>query len=377
MKKIVIPVIIVIALALGAKFFVFRGGPPPGMGGAMPPPVVETAKVSEIETGDKIKTTGRIESPLSVDIRPRVEGYLQKAYFEEGSFVKKGDLLFLIEPDTFEAVLRQAKADINETEAALEEAEKNFVRVQELVEKEYASKARYDDILAKRNRAKALLEVKKANLEQARINLGYTRIYAPVSGKIGKIQMHEGNVVSPLIGTLARIVSLNPVYVTYNITTAEYLKIIKDKKANTANEVAITLADESIYPSKGKVVFYDNEVDGATGTIAVRAELENPDYMLIPGQYVNVEMRVGKRGKTLAVPQEAVLDSPEGKYVYVMQEDSTVNPRPIGVKKQQDGYWTVTGGIEAGETIVVKGTQKVRPGIKVMDKDQVGKNAKE
>lgn len=371
MKKFIVPTIVIIALIVIAKFFIFSGGPPPGMGGEMPPPVVEIAEITEIEVRDKIETTGRVEAPLSVDIRPRVEGYLEKVYFKEGSLVKKGDLLFLIGPRSFEVSVNQASADVEETKAALREAENNLVRITDLVEKEYASKAQYDDALAGRDRLKALLNAKEAKLENSKINLGYTRIYARIDGKIGRITMDEGNVVSPAIGTLARIVSLNPIYVNYNISAEEYLKLKKEQKTDKQTEVEITLPDKSIYPKKGQVVFYDNEVDATTGTITVRAEFDNPEYMLIPGQYVSAVMYIGKPEKTVVVPQEAVLDNPQGRYVYVLQEDSTVNVRPISINKQYDSYWTVTDGLKIGEKVVAKGTQKLRPGMKVMDKAQM------
>lgn len=387
MKKFAIPAIAIVVLILMAKFFIFRGGPPPGMGGEMPPPVVETTKVSKIDIREKITATGRVEAPLIVDIRPRIEGYLKKAYFKEGSFVNKGDLLFLIDPDPFIVAANRAKADLQETKAALEEAEKNFIRITDLVEKDYASKAQLDEVVSKRDRLKALLNVKHANLENASINLGYTKIHARISGKIGKIAIDEGNVVSPAIGTLARIVSLNPIYVNYSINTEDYLKLKKENKTNQTAEVEITMPDNSVYPEKGKVVFYDNEVNAATGTIAVRAEFSNPDYMLIPGQYVSAVMYIGKSEKAVAVPQEAVLENPQGKYVYIIDKDGTVNIRPIKTEKQYNGFWTITEGLEPEEKIVSKGVQKLRPGIKAMDKEQMenmkktdnkkaGKNAK-
>jgi len=377
MKKYAIPLIVIIAVMLAAKFFVFRGGPPPGARGPGGPPVVKTAEIAEIETNEVIQATGRIEAPFTVDIRPRVEGYLEKAYFEEGSYVNKGDLLFLIGQRPFQVVVNKAAADVQETLAALDEAEKNVVRIVELVEKDYASKAQQDQIIAQRDRLNALLEAKKAALEQAEINLGYTRIYAKISGKIGRITMDEGNVVSPAIGTLAKIVSLNPIYVNFNITDEEYLQLKKQNKATAANEIEITLPDGSVYPEKGKIVFYDNEIESATGTIAVRAEVNNLDYLLLPGQYVNVAMFVGKTQSELAVPQEAVLETPQGKTVYVLEKDNIVNIRPILTKKRHNGFWTVEKGLEKGEIVVVQGLQKLMPGIKVVpEKEQVKKDEK-
>ncbi len=380
MKKYAIPVIAIIALMLIAKFFVFSGGPPPGARGPGGPPAVKTAVISEVNIREKITATGRIEAPLSVDIRPRVEGYLEKVYFKEGSYVNKGDLLFLIDPQTFSAAVKQAKSDVQETIAALDEAKKNAVRIVELVEKDYASKAQKDQVIAQRDRLKALLEVKKAALERAEINLGYTRIHAKISGKIGRISADEGNFVIPAMNILARIVSLNPIYMNYNLTDEEYLQLKRQNKTNTKNEVEITLPDESIYPKKGEIVFYDNEINSATGTITVRAEVENPDFLLLPGQYVNVAMHIGKPQKALALPQEAVMESPQGKTVYVLNKDNTVQIRPIITGQRQEGYWTVKQGLEKGETIVVQGLQKLRPGIKVSvekpDKKQVEKDDK-
>lgn len=371
MKKIIIPIVVVIAVLFGAKFFLFRGGPPPGARGNMPPPTVDIAEVSEIEVNETIETTGRVEAPEIVDITARVEGYLKKAYFKEGSYVKKGDLLFLIEPDRYEILVQQASAGIEEAKAALKEAEKNFVRIRDLVEKDYASKSQFDDIQAKRDRAKALLSVKNANYNNAKLNLSYTRIYAPITGKIGRINIDEGNLVVPAVSQLARIVSLDPVYVNYSIRSDEYLNI---KTFNKGGDVEIKLPDGTTYPTKGQVVFFDNEVDAATGTIDVRAEFKNPDSILIPGQYVNTLMYLGKAEKTLAVAQEAVMESPQGKMVYVVDKENTANIRPIEVDKQYKGYWTLKSGLEQGERVVVKGIQKLRPGIKLQEQGQ--ENAK-
>ena len=371
MKKFIIPIVIIVGVIFGAKFLLFRGGPPPGMGGEMPPTIVETANVSEIEVIDKIETTGRIESPDTVNVTASINGHLQKSSFKEGSFVKKGDLLFLIDPNQYEIAVRQAKAGLEEAKAALIESEKKLARITELVEKDYASKAQYDDILATKDRTQAMVGVKQAVLDETLRNLNNTRIRARISGKIGKIALTEGNYVTPAAGPLARIVSMNPIYVSYSLTSEEYLRLVKDKKANNNAEAEIKLPDNSIYPVKGKVVFFDNEINPATGTIDVRAEFQNADYTLIPGQYVNVVMYVGKPEKTLAIAQEAVLDSQEGKYVYILQEDSTVKIRPIKIGKQYEGYWTLLDGLKPGEKIVVKGTQKLRPDMKVMIKEEM------
>lgn len=373
MRKFLLPAIIVVGLIFGAKFFLFRGGPPGGMPGEMPPPVIETGIVIEREITDKIQATGRVEAVDEVNIIPRIDGFLKYVYFKEGSYVKKGDLLFLIEPDKYQIATQQTKAAIIETKAALNEAEKMLTRMTELVEKDYASKAQFDEALAARDRAKALLDVKQANYDQAKLNLSYTKIYAPMSGKIGKLQIDEGNYITPASGPLAKIVKLSPIYVNYKLSSEDYLAL-----STKTGSVEIELPDKSTYPEKGKIVFFDNEINATTGTIEARAEFQNTDHVLLPGQFANVVMNIGEPQKAILVAQEAVLVNPQGKYLYTFQEDSTVKIRPIVTDKQHEGFWVVKQGLKAGEKVVVQGTQKLRPDIKVMDRSQmqVKKDAK-
>lgn len=245
MKKFIIPVILIIIILV----------------------TVFTVKIPKIEAPKQTEITGKVESPDIVDVRPRIEGFLEKIYIKEGSFVKKGDLLFTLEPEKYKLALKQARVELEKAQVSIKQSEEKPEKPEKL------------------EKAKASLAVKQVNLEKARMNFGYTKIYAKISGKIGKIKINAGNAVSPEKDILARIISLNPIYVSYNISSEEYLKFRNPAKKA---QVEIMMPDGSIYPFKGQVVFYDNEIDSATGTINVRAEFKNPDYILVPGQEVRV-----------------------------------------------------------------------------------------
>jgi membrane fusion protein (multidrug efflux system) len=364
MKKKIIAGVIVIVITGFAGVKVFSKGK---AGRQMPPPAVQTAKVTESEIIDKIKTNGRVEAIDNVDITARVEGYLQKKYFEEGAFVKKGDLLFLIEPDRYAIGVQNANATIENARAALNEAEKNLIRASELLKLDYISKAQYDDSLAKRDMAKAMLKSTYASLNQANLSLNYTRIYSPISGQIGRINITEGNTVSPLTGAIAKIVSIDPVYINFDIRSEQYISLKKISDNNLkAMDVEIELPDGSKYPLKGAIEFYNNEIDPTTGTIKVRASFKNPDRLLIPGQYLAVTLSSKKPRKVALIPQESVVESSYGKMVFALTPESTVKAVPVVIDGESNGNWIVKSGLKTGETIVAKGVHKLRPDAKVM-----------
>ncbi len=369
-KKIVIGVIILAAAAFAVKMLFFSGGPPQGMG-QMPPPVVSLTKAGQKKIVNTREYIGRVVAKDEVDLVPQVQGYLKKKYFTDGQMVNKGDILFLIEPDEYEAEVAQAKADIENAKAALWESEKDLERAKELVGNDFISKSDFDTRLALRDKNLAALEAAKAYLKKVNNNLRHTRIYAPVPGKISDIKITEGNLVGPNMGSLATIVRLDPIYVTYNIASDEFTKLQMEqgKKANKiANwKVKLKFQDGTPYPIEGRQDFYDNKIDETTGTIKVRATFRNYKEVLLPGKLVSVTVFRGKKELKTIVPQAAVLEDMQGKYIYFIDKEGKAQQRRITIAGESETDFIVAEGLEPGEEIILNGINKIMmPGMPVM-----------
>ena len=333
------------------------------------PPAVEIGTVVKGDYYPKTESVGRIEAKYSVDVVARINGWLQKSYFKEGNYVKKGQTLFLIQPHEYEIAVQQAQAAVRQSEAALVNAEKELTRARELVKNDFVSKSYFDQALATRDQNKAQLDANKASLANAKLNLSYTKIKAPVDGKIGKIIITEGNLVNAQSGTLARIVSTSPIYVYFNLKSEDYLKF-KKAEAEAHNElgdtkVFIKLSDGSIYHEAGKLEFVNNEVDPTAGTISLRATFDNKDRFLVPGDFVNVVAEAIKPKQVLLVPQIAVSESTQGTYVWVVDDKNVAKQKFIKISNQEGDKWIVKEGLTEGETVITKGFQTLRDGMTV------------
>ena len=332
------------------------------------PATVQLVNVEEKEIYDKLSSTGRIEAKYSVDVVARVQGWIKKSYFQEGSMVKKGERLFLIEPDNYQIAVDQAKADLARAEADFVNAEKDLVRADELVKLDYVSKSYYDQALAKRDMTKAAVAAAKATLSNANLNLSYTNIVAPVTGKVGKILITEGNLVDPTAGAITRIVSTTPIYAYFTVKSEDYLNFKQhQEKELKDNLVELTLADGSKYDKTGRVEFIDNEVDPTVGTIGLRATFDNPDSILVPSDYVNVTITAQQPRTVILVPQEAVQESKDGMFVYTINEKNQAVPTIIESDGQYDGKWIVASGLKAGDKVVGKGLLSIRMPLQVVN----------
>lgn len=369
-KKIVTLLIIVAALFFVGKTFLLSGGASNGEG-QMPAAVVSVAKVNKKKIISTKEYLGRVVAKDDVKITARVSGTLEKAYFKEGEIVKKGQALFLVDPDKYEAAVEQANADISNSKAALEESEKNLIRAKELVQNDYISKSEYDSKLALRDKHKAALFAAKAVLRKANHDFRNTKIYAPVDGKIGSIYITEGNQVSPDGGPLATLVSLDPIYVTYNVPADDFtklrLKLVNENKKLSDMKVKLTLSDGTPFPMEGKQDFFNNKIDDTTGTIQMRATFPNPDEILLPGALVNVIVYEDKDIDVVVIPQAATLEDADGKYVYVVDEKGLAQQKRIRVDKETGTDFVVEEGLQPGEEIIVNGLQKIMmPGMPVV-----------
>ena len=307
------------------------------------------------------ESAGRVEAKYSVDIVARINGWLQKSYFQEGDAVKKGQPLFLIEPDQYQNLVNTAAANVRQAQASLTNAEKELVRAQELVKSDYVSKSYYDQALATRDSAKAALDAAKAQLADAKLNLGYTKIVAPVDGRIGKIIITEGNLVNTATGPIARVVSTSPIYVLFNLKSSEFMKFKKDGSSDLDHmEVQLQLADGSIYNEVGRIEYVGNEVNPTTGTIDLRATFENADEYLVHGDFVNVIIKSTVPKEKLAVPQSAALNDAQGFYVWVVDAENKAQRKNIVVSQEINKNWIVEEGLELTDNIVAKGVQSIR-----------------
>ncbi len=337
--------------------------PPP------PPPSVTVTPVRRAAIADSREYVGRTESVSYVDLRARVTGFLVRRAFEEGSDVKEGDLLYVIEQEPYQAAVDVAEAAVARTEATLQNAEKYLDRLNAVKDSGGASKANLDAAEGAVLEARALLKERRAQLTQARLNLGYTEIRAPMSGRIGRTNVHVGNLVGPESGVLATVISLDPMWVSFPISERDYLELQKKVTAGRQGGHAIPqlvptirLVDGSMFAYRGRIDFQDNRVDRATGTIMIRASFPNPRLLLRPGQFVTVVQTESGRSDRLVIPQSTVQRDQVGAFVLVVDRDRKAGLRRIQLAGEFGTDWIVSGGLTEGELVISDGLQKVTPG---------------
>lgn len=330
-----------------------------------PTPVVTVVKAVSEDIRPSLSFSGRVEAKDKVALRARVDGFLEKRLFTEGADVHKGDLLFTIEKGMYQAAVDEIKGTIEKAQASLELADINVRRQRTLVARQAASQAQLDDAIAKQGRARGDLAQQKAALEKADLNLSYTDIRAPISGRIGRSAFSVGNFVGPASGTLATIVTQDPIYVTFPVSQREILAIRKAEGLDRSTRQAIIhvrLADGSQYPEPGKLDFVDVTVNPGTDTVLVRAALPNPKRILTDGQLVTVLAESGKAEPVVVIPQAATQVDQVGTYVLAVDQSNKVQIRRIETGAQRGAMVVVTKGLAAGERVIVEGIQKVRPG---------------
>ena len=327
------------------------------------PKTVETAKPTAKEIYPEYQSTGRIAANLSVDIIARVSGWLEQKYFNEGDKVKKGQKLFLIEPDEYILAAKNARATVNENTAVYKNSETDLKRATELLKEDLVSREYYDNALTDRNKYRAALDGSKAELAQANLNLSYTNITSPMDGRIGKTNYSVGNYVTSSSGVIAQIYSTNPMKVTFPLKSGDFIELKKYYRENPNDESTVSiflgLADGSTYEKEGEIEFVDNKVDEETGTVTLRAIFQNPDEILVPGDYVNVTIRVNKPHKVMLIPQSATkTDIGTGYYVWVVKDGQAVK-RDIVVNQNIDNYWIVEKGLDYNDEVVMSGIQSI------------------
>ena len=341
------------------------------------PKTVEVATPIAKDIQPTYSTTGRIEAQKSVDVIARVSGWLQERYFQEGDIVKKGQRLFLIEPDEYALAAQTARARVNENTAVYRNSEIDLHRAEQLLKEDLVSREYYDNALTQRNKNRATLDGAISDMNKANLNLSYTNITSPMDGRIGKKNVSEGNYVTPSSGVLAQIYTTNPMKVIFPLKSGDfiemkkYFKEKKDKDQQDYNLVSVILglSDGSTYEQEGKIEFVDNKVDENTGTVTMRAVFENPDELLVPGDYVNITIRVNKPQKVMLIPQSATkTDVGTGYYVWVVKDGKVVK-KDIIVNENYENNWIVEKGLDYDDVVVMKGIQDIyKSGQKVKTK---------
>jgi membrane fusion protein (multidrug efflux system) len=317
---------------------------------------------------------GRTAAYRVADITPRVSGLILKRLFREGSNVHAGELLYQIDPGPFEAALENAQASLSRAEANLTSLQLRLNRFKELLPDKAVSQQEYDDALSAANQAKAEIESWKAQVKTARINLAYTRITAPISGRIGRSSVTEGAVVSAFQPVaLATIQQINPVYVDVPQSTSDLLRLKKLWKSGNLNQngagrkkVGLLLDDDTEYQHGGILQFRDVTVDPTTGSVILRIVFPNPQDVLLPGMFVRAVVREGVNPKALLIPQQAVSRDQKGNpLTLIVDKDNKVQQRMLKLERAIGDSWIVLSGIEPGERVIVEGMQKIRPGAAV------------
>ena len=316
---------------------------------------------------------GRVDAVRDAQIRARVTGIVQKIEFEQGGDVKEGQLLFKIDPAPYVAARNQAAAQLKQAQADLYSAKALANRYAPLVKANAVSKQEYDNAVANYRQAEASVAAAKANLDNASINLGYTDVTSPITGRIGKPLVTEGALVEATSATqMALVQQLDPVYIDFTQSTVDLAKLRKafasgqmQREGENAARVDVVLEDGSVYGHPGKLLFTGITVDPTTGQVNLRAEVPNPDNILLPGMYVRVRVNEGTDQQALLVPQQSLQRTADGMQSLMLVKDNKIEQVPVTTGSVIDNQWLITSGLKAGDVVVVEGFQKIRPGAPV------------
>jgi multidrug efflux system membrane fusion protein len=331
------------------------------------PVVVVTAVQKAVPL--QLRAVGNVEAYAIVSVKSQVTGVLNQAHFKEGQDVKKGQLLFTIDPRPFEAALKQAEANLARDTAQVRNLREQVRRYAELVDKQYVSREQYDQIKANADAAEAVVDADKAAVENAKVQLSYCYIYSPVNGRVGSLLVNEGNLVrvndaSPLV----IIHQINPINVSFAVPE-QHLADLKRHMAGGKLHVDATFQSDESRPEQGILAFVDNAVDRSTGTIKLKAEFANRERRLWPGQFVNVALTLATQSDAVVVPAEAIQVGPEGQQVFVVKGDQRVEMRLVTVGRTQEGLAVVAKGLKPGEVVVREGQFLLGPDSLVEIKD--------
>lgn len=335
----------------------------------LPAPEVFVTQAVAKDVPVTMELIGQTAGSKDVEIRARVEGYLESVNFREGDFVKEGDLLYQIDPKPFQAAVANAKAQVATMQARVGQSETEVARLKPLAEQQAVSRRDYDNSVSARDAALAQLDAAKAALDKAQLDLGYTTIKAPLSGLADLTKVKAGNLVGRGESTLLTTISVvDPIYFTSSITEADYLMFAQRDRQSGKTLANLVLADGSVYAEKGKLDAVQRAIDSRTGTLALRLLFPNPDRILRPGQYGKIQFVSQMLSGAVCVPQKAVSELQGVFQVVVVGAGNKAEIRTVKMGPRSGDLWVVSEGIKAGETVVVEGLQQVKPGGEVKPK---------
>jgi membrane fusion protein (multidrug efflux system) len=357
---------VVLAVVIGAAFFWWtRPASQPAAATAPPPPEVGVVELKEADVPLPLQYAGRVAGFRVVEIRSQVSGTLLKREYNEGAVVNAGDVLFRIDPRTYEAALARVTAQAAMAKATLTQAEENYKRVEGLAAQKVSTQKAFEDAVAARDQARATVQSTAADVETAKLNLEFTTIKAPVTGPTSLTTPPEGTLVQAQQTVLTTITQLDPAYVNFTFTDSE-LRALQDinKAQNPLDDVSVQLqfGDGAVYPQLGKVDTRSRTVDPRTGTILIRAVFPNHEGGLLPGQFVRVNMTGITMPNAIVVPKAAISQGPLGPFVYLVEADSVARARQVRLYRELPDGWIVRKGLQSGDRIVVDGVMRVRPG---------------
>lgn len=343
-------------------------------GNQTPPPFeVTVIRVKPHDIPWSTTYLAQTDASREVEIRSRVQGIVVERAFTEGSFVHTGDVLYRIDPRPFEAAKKSAEAALAQTRANVEQADRTVTRKQQLVASEAVARRELDDAVTAQALANAQLAAAQAELDQAALSLEFTTVTAPLDGRVGKVVRDQGTMVDTNLNSLLTTIwRVDPLYVSFRVSERELLTAQQarangevESRPNEGVRIAVDLIDGTRYPHEGVINFHSVQVDPSTGTAEIRADLPNPEEMLLPGQFVRVRALGMTRRDVLSVPQRAVVMGPQATIVYVVGEGDKVEARNVEVSAWQGSDWIVESGLKPDERVIVDGVQKVRPGAQV------------
>jgi membrane fusion protein (multidrug efflux system) len=338
-----------------------------------PPPAVTVMKAEIRDLRPSVRFSGRVTALAKVDLRARIEGFLEKQQFTDGATVKAGDLLYVIEKAPYEAAVAAAEAAVATAQARFDRAEIELRRQTTLVSKDAAAQTKLDDAKASRDEAKGSLDKLIAELEQAKLQLGYTEIRAPIDGRIGKSIISAGSYVSPQSGTLATIVAQDPMGVTFPVSQRDILAVREQAapgKSISGQTVYLEFGKGKRYQDSGLVDFVDVAVNAGTDAVDIRAVFPNPDGLLVDGQLVTVVVEAEQAKPLITVPVNAIQIDQNGPFVLIVNAENKIEVRRVDILRQEEGQVAIAKGVSAGDLVVTEGVQKVRPG-QVVDATEV------
>lgn len=360
------PAVLMASLAAASVVLVSCGDASHAQGhGGPPPAAVAVLPVAATRLAMTYEYVGQTVGARDVEVRARVSGILQKRNYTEGGNVRKGQSLYTIDPAPFQVALNKAEAEVASAEARLAQASRTLNRLKPLWDARAVSQREADDAASAEQMARADLKGAQARRAEAALNLEYTRVEAPIAGAIGRSQVSEGTLVAGPTTLLTTLTQTDPVKVRFGIADTDQLKWRNEVAAgqlqlppHEAFTVEVRLADGSVYPRKGKLLFSDTRVSGSTGTVEAEAELPNPDGVLKPGQFVRVRLSGATRPKAIVLPSRAVLEGPQGRFVYVVADNKAM-PKPVQAGEQVGDQWIIDKGLTEGDPVIVDGMARI------------------